>query len=59
MQPILIIAMLSGGPVAKTLSDKLQKLQNRAPRVMIFSSYDVNSDHFFDQKAGQTYKHSN
>ena len=28
----------------KTLADKLQKLQNRAARILTFSSYDVNAD---------------
>ena len=29
---------------SKTLADKLQKLQNRAARILTFSSYDVNAD---------------
>jgi hypothetical protein len=28
----------------KTLADKLQKLQNRAARILTFSSYDANAD---------------
>ena len=28
----------------KTLADKLQKLQNRAARVLTFSGYDINAD---------------
>ena len=28
----------------KTLAEKLQKLQNRAARVLTFSSYDTNAD---------------
>ena len=29
---------------SKTLADKLQKLQNRAARILTFSSYDANAD---------------
>ncbi|XP_028412379.1 uncharacterized protein LOC114535622 [Dendronephthya gigantea] len=33
----------------KTLADKLQKLQNRAARVLTFSSYDTNADILLDR----------
>ena len=36
--------LLSGVTVRKTLSDKLQKLQNRAVRVLIHSSYDADAN---------------
>jgi len=33
----------------KTLAEKLQKLQNRAARVLTFSSYDTNADVLIDK----------
>ena len=33
----------------KTLSDKLQKLQNRAARILTFSSYDTNAELLFER----------
>ena len=33
----------------KTLADKLQKLQNRAARVLTFSNYDSNADILFEK----------
>jgi hypothetical protein len=33
----------------KTLADKLQKLQNRAARVLTFSSYDTKADYLFEK----------
>ena len=39
----MTIVALSGIIVVK-LADKLQKLQNRAARILTFSSYDVNAD---------------
>ena len=33
----------------KTLADKLQKLQNRAARVLTFSGYDINADVLIDR----------
>ena len=32
------------GNCSKTLSNKLQKLQNRAARILTFSSFDANAD---------------
>ena len=37
------------GNCNKILADKLQKLQNRAARVLTFSSYDTNSDRLFEE----------
>ena len=36
------------GNCGKTLASKLQKLQNRAARVLTFSSYDTNADDLFE-----------
>ena len=36
------------GNCGSTLQDKLQKLQNRAARVLTFSNYDTNSGHLFN-----------
>lgn len=33
----------------KTLSDKLQKLQNQAARILVLSSYDTNAGFFFER----------
>jgi hypothetical protein len=33
----------------KTYAEKLQKLQNRAARVLTFSSYDINADSLFEK----------
>lgn len=33
----------------KTLSDKLQKLQNHAAHILVFSSYDTNAGLLFEQ----------
>ena len=40
----IINAVLFGGNRAKTLSDKLQRLQNRAVRVLTHSSYDADAN---------------
>ena len=40
--------MLSGEAVAKKLSDNLQKLQNRANRVLTFSNYDADKSQLMD-----------
>ena len=37
------------GNVNKGLADKLQKLQNRAARILTFSSYDIRSSVFLDE----------
>ena len=37
------------GNCNKTLADKFQKLQNRAARVLTFSSYDTNADCLFEE----------
>ena len=37
------------GNFNKTLADKFQKLQNRAARVLTFSSYDTNADRLFEE----------
>ena len=37
------------GHCDKSLSNKLQKLQNRAARILTFSSYDSNTDRLFEQ----------
>ena len=36
--------MLSGTGCSKTLSDKLQRLQNRAARVLTYSNYDTDTN---------------
>ena len=38
---------MSYGGIAINLSIKLQKLQNRAARILTFSSYDANADDLF------------
>ena len=37
------------GNCGKTLFDRLQKLQNRAARVLTFSKYDADANHLFRQ----------
>ena len=37
------------GHCNKSLSNKLQKLQNRAARILTFSSYDTSADPLFEQ----------
>ena len=44
MQPHFDYCILVWGNCTKTLSTKLQKLQNRAARIITYSSYDVNAD---------------
>ena len=39
----------------KTLAEKLQKLQNRAARVLTFSSYDTNADVLIDKLGEKNY----
>ena len=45
----IINAVLFGGNCAKTLSDKLQRLQNRAVRVLTHSSYDADANQLFKE----------
>ena len=40
------------GNCSKTFSTKLQKLQNRAARIITYSSFDVNADLLIDRLAG-------
>ena len=44
VQPHLDYCSSVWGSCSKTLSQKLQKLQNQAARVIIFSNYDCNTD---------------
>ena len=45
------------GNYSKGLSDKLQKLQNRAARIITFSNYDTNADGLFKQLKWNTLDH--
>ena len=42
-----------GGNINKGLADKLQKLQNRAARILTFSNYDVRSSVLLDVRLKQ------
>ena len=42
----------------KTYAEKLQKLQNRAARVLTFSGYDANADLLFEKLGWKTLPHS-
>ena len=37
------------GDIGKALSDKLQKLQNRAARIITFSNYEIRSSELLDE----------
>ena len=51
MQPHFDYCILVWGNCTKTLSTKLQKLQNRAARIITYSSYDVNADLLIEKLA--------
>ena len=44
------------GCCGKTLASKLQKLQNRAARILTYSNYDANADNLIKKRGG--YHHS-
>ena len=44
---IIIIIIIVWGNCGITLRNKVQKLQNRAARVLTYSSYDVDAGHLF------------
>ena len=48
IQPHFDYCSVVWGNCGKTLASKLQKLQNRAARVLTFSSYDTNADDLFE-----------
>ncbi len=49
IQPHFDYCSVVWGHCNKTLSDKLQKLQNRAARILTFSSYDTNAGLLFER----------
>ena len=49
IQPHFDYCSVVWGHCNKTLSDKLQKLQNRAARILAFSSYDTNAGLLFER----------
>ena len=49
LMAFIINAVLFRGNCAKTLSDKLQRLQNRAVRVLTHSSYDADANQLFKE----------
>jgi hypothetical protein len=49
IQPHFDYCSVVWGHCNKTLSDKLQKLQNRAARILTFSSYDTNTGVLFER----------
>ena len=53
IQPHFDYCSVVWGNCNKTLADKLQKLQNRAARVLTFSSYDTNADRLFKELGWQ------
>ena len=48
VQPYFDYCCVIQGSCGGTLADKLQKLQNRATRVLTSSSYDTNADYLFE-----------
>ena len=44
LQPHFDYCSVVGGNCSKTMSSKLQKLQNRAARILTYSSFDANAD---------------
>ena len=50
----LIIVMRCGGNCNKGLSDKLQKLQNRAARILMSAGYDSNLDDLLGTRVAKT-----
>jgi len=53
IQPHFDYCNVVWGNCNKTLADKLQKLQNRAARILTFSSYDTNADRLFEELGWQ------
>jgi len=51
IQPHFDYCSVVWGHCNKTLSDKLQKLQNRAARILTFSSYDTNAGLLFERSS--------
>ena len=49
IQPYFDYCSIIWDSYGSTLADKLQKLQNRAARVLTSSSYDTNADYLFDK----------
>ena len=49
IQPYFDYCSIIWDSCGSTLADKLQKLQNRAARVLTSSSYDTNADYLFDK----------
>ena len=48
VQPYFDYCSVVWDSCGSTLAEKLQKLQNRAARVLTFSTYDTNADHLFE-----------
>ena len=48
VQPYFDYSSVVWDSCGSTLAEKLQKLQNRAARVLTFSTYDTNADHSFE-----------
>ena len=48
VQPHFNYCSVVWGNCNKTLSNKLQKLQNRAARILTFSSYDASAEELFE-----------
>ena len=50
VQPCFDYCSVVWDSCGSTLAEKLQKLQNRAARVLTFSTYDTNADHLYGWK---------